>query len=421
MQGAKNPVHSEERHDVRGDGRIILYKRPGLKNPKWQVRLRVPGANQYKVVSSKSAKLSVAEAFANDLYDRLYLQVKAGGSIRSKTFSQIFHDWEMSDQSMRQKHQADAVSGTVERVRTYALQFFGAMKIDEIKSQDFQKFWQWRQENYSRVRPSNNTLGRERTAILAVFRFAEKFGHISNIPDSAAPKSKLQRRPSFTENEWNNITKSMDSWEKDGENKSIWRDRYVAKRYFQILANSGIRVGELRKLKWTDLRQLDSDEGTFVVAEVRGKTGIREVVCQKGTGKFFNEMLQLQRKELLKTSKNQPSSSKKFIDRFVFCHPNGMPIKTFKRSFQSLLKFANVTIERNGMSRTIYSLRHLYATNRLYEDVSPFHLARQMGTSVDMIDKFYGQTVNSQAAAQITKTRKVTVTPFKATFESFED
>lgn len=30
---------NEERHDVRGDGRIILYKREGLKNPKWQARI----------------------------------------------------------------------------------------------------------------------------------------------------------------------------------------------------------------------------------------------------------------------------------------------------------------------------------------------------------------------------------------------
>ena len=35
---------NEERHDVRGDGRIILYKREGLKNPKWQARIRVPNA-----------------------------------------------------------------------------------------------------------------------------------------------------------------------------------------------------------------------------------------------------------------------------------------------------------------------------------------------------------------------------------------
>lgn len=408
----------EERHDVRGDGRILLYKRSGLKNPKWQVRLRVPGAAGYKVISSKSAKLSVAEAFANNLYDELYHHVRAGGSIRSKTFSQIFSEWETSVNLMGSARLA-AVSGTVERVRAYALKFFGPMKIDEIKSTDFQNFWQWRHENFNRIRPSNNTLGRERTAILGLFKFAEKLGHITKVPDTTAPKGDHRRRPSFTESEWNNIAQSLDAWEMEGEGKSIYRDRYVAKRYFQILVNTGIRVGELRKLRWNDLRQLRNDEGSFVVAEVRGKTGTRDVVCQKGTGKYFNEMLKLHQEELALSSTDSSMRAPRLIDRLIFCHPNGVQVKTFKRSFQSLLKFAGVPVDRNGMARTIYSLRHLYATQRLYEDVSPFHLAKQMGTSVEMLEKFYGQTMTSQAASQITKTRKIST--FKPSVEIFDE
>jgi len=35
---------SENRIDLRGDGRIILYKRTGSKDPVWQVRIRVPNS-----------------------------------------------------------------------------------------------------------------------------------------------------------------------------------------------------------------------------------------------------------------------------------------------------------------------------------------------------------------------------------------
>jgi integrase len=65
-----------------------------------------------------------------------------------------------------------------------------------------------------------------------------------------------------------------------------------------------------------------------------------------------------------------------------------------KTGFNALLKFAGVPVERNGGSRTLYSLRHFYATMRLSNDTSPFLLARQMGTSVEMLEKFYGQTVS---------------------------
>ena len=74
-----------------------------------------------------------------------------------------------------------------------------------------------------------------------------------------------------------------------------------------------------------------------------------------------------------------------------------------KRSFASLLDYAGIPQERDGMARTIYSLRHFYATQRLSHETSPFLLARQMGTSVEMLEKFYGQTVTSQLAAEISR------------------
>ena len=68
------------------------------------------------------------------------------------------------------------------------------------------------------------------------------------------------------------------------------------------------------------------------------------------------------------------------------------------------MKFAEVPIVRNGMARTIYSLRHFYATKRLESETSPFLLAKQMGTSVEMLEKFYGQTsVNATTAKSVSK------------------
>ena len=80
--------------DVRGDGRVILYKREGLKNPVYQARIRVPNAAGYKVVSTKTADLRAAERFALNLYEDLYMTVRAGGSIKPRTFKQVFEEWE---------------------------------------------------------------------------------------------------------------------------------------------------------------------------------------------------------------------------------------------------------------------------------------------------------------------------------------
>jgi len=183
------------------------------------------------------------------------------------------------------------------------------MKVDEIGSTDFQQYWLWRKENYSKRVPSNATLGRERTAILSLFKFAVQMGHIAQTPDSTAPKSNGERRPTFTEQEWEAVLKASEPWVKEGKQKSTGRDRFVAMIYFLVISYTGLRVGELRKLTWGDFRPIRSKEGNYVVAEVRGKTGGREVVCQGGTGQLLNKLISLRAKELEVLYPDCPSSN----------------------------------------------------------------------------------------------------------------
>ena len=60
----------------------------------------------------------------------------------------------------------------------------------------------------------------------------------------------------------------------------------------------------------------------------------------------------------------------------------------------------------DGKKRTPYSLRHTYATMRLSEGVSVFQLAANMGTSVEMLDDFYGKkrVRDPKMATKLTKT-----------------
>ena len=83
----------------------------------------------------------------------------------------------------------------------------------------------------------------------------------------------------------------------------------------------------------------------------------------------------------------------------------GKPIRSFRKGFDSMLDYCDLTYDTNGNKRSLYSLRHFYATQRLSEEVSPFLLARQMGTSVEMLERFYGHVVTSLVAKEITKTK----------------
>jgi len=109
--------------------------------------------------------------------------------------------------------------------------------------------------------------------------------------------------------------------------------------------------------------------------------------------------------ELSEQAKTDTDRKPKPTD-LVICHPDGTAIQSMKKSFASLLAYAQIPPSRDGMDRTIYSLRHFYATQRLSHETSPFLLAKQMGTSVEMLEKFYGQTVTSSLAAEISKSKQ---------------
>jgi integrase len=93
------------------------------------------------------------------------------------------------------------------------------------------------------------------------------------------------------------------------------------------------------------------------------------------------------------------------VDEFVFCHRNGTATGSFKKGFERILREAGVLHGSDGKRWVPYSLRHTYATMRISEGVSVFQLAANMGTSVEMIENFYGKkrVRDPKIATEITK------------------
>jgi integrase len=179
--------------------------------------------------------------------------------------------------------------------------------------------------------------------------------------------------------------------------------------YVLILANTGIRVGEARNLKWRDLREIPPPKGSNqppdIALYVTGKTGPREVVARTSDVKeYFKRLLELRTDELEKIALGIGKKSRAIsMDDYIFCNRDGTTISSFKKSFATLLASAKVEEDTHGNKRTIYSLRHTYATFRLQEGVHQFILAKNMGTSTAMLEKHYGHTSNVASAAELTK------------------
>jgi integrase len=86
-----------------------------------------------------------------------------------------------------------------------------------------------------------------------IFRFAKRKGYISDPPVIAIPSSRQNSRPDISETEWRTLYTYLRKCVKEAQDKRRHRERFYLQHYILILANSGIRVGEARHLRWRDI------------------------------------------------------------------------------------------------------------------------------------------------------------------------
>jgi integrase len=249
--------------------------------------------------------------------------------------------------------------------------------------------------NGMKVEPSLNTIHKYGVALRTIFKFAVQEKFITTEPIIETPTFKDERRPVFQRNEWRVLTNGMGKYVEDSRQANHYRDRYYLQHYILISSNCGARVGEIRELKWRDIRKEVINKRKVLYATVLGKTGEREMVFQPVCETYFDRLKTFRIDELGKSVPPQ---------EHIFCKTDGSPIQSFRKSYDRLLKNLNLQFDNRGNKRTIYSLRHTYATFRLEDEVNPHLLARQMGTSVKMLEEHYGQTRGKLVAQQITKT-----------------
>ena len=380
------------------DGKVVLYQLENRPRKKWLCRIKVPQGTGYLYRGTGTSDLYEARKFADDFYEDLLIKVKLGQSVTGLDFKKIVADFERDypSESPSQRRAADILSF----LKNYALPYFSRNKITDFSESEITRFFDWRRANPKKKAPTNSTILAEMSHFKTFADWCYRRGYIKSRVEFDRPSLNENRRPHFGDKEWAKLTRFLREWVKQGKTKSgpIYRDRIMLTNYVLILANTGIRVGEARNLKWSDIDTFEGDNETQnIVLQVKGKTGAREVVARTPKVKDYLERIWVLRCEEL--------NAKPTMDEFIFCHKDGTQIHSFKKGFNALIKEAGVEFDSNGQRRVIYSLRHTYATFRLQEGVNHYVLARNMGTSVKMLESFYGHTSNRAMASELTKTK----------------
>ncbi len=129
---------------------------------------------------------------------------------------------------------------------------------------------------------------------------------------------------------------------------------------------------------------------------VSGKTRKRQVIPQPDTRKYLERIRKYRAKEIGATPEK---------DEFVFCHSNGNAVGSFKKGFTQILTANHLRTDMEGNNRTLYSLRHTYATFRIEEGAPHYLIAQNMGTSIEMLEKHYVKLAMASVGHEITRMR----------------
>ena len=389
----------EDYNDIRGDGGIVIYKRPEHDNPKWYARIKVKEAKGFIRKSTKTTDYEEAKRFAEDLYYELEGKVRRGETLKSPPFRRVVAEWKSALPELMDGRSPAYIEGTVRHIELYALEYFGNEPTDKINDARMLEYYHYRLTVGTKT-PSNGLLKHEKGSLNKLFRFAKIKGYINEPPEIYVPSSKPNPRPDIPKRDWNTLYKYMRKYVNQAQDKRRHRERHYLQQYILILGNSGIRIGEARTLRWMDIDSSKDLEGKErVVFYVRGKTGQREVVCVQGVETYLQRLWEQRTKELGKTP--DPKEP-------VFCSANGKAVGSYKKGFYKLLDEAGVLYDTEGKIRVPYSIRHTYITMRLNEGTSIYQLANNCGTSVEMIETFYGKkrVRNPKNVSDLTRTSK---------------
>lgn len=388
---------TDQIHRLR-DGELILYRRSDSRI--WQYKFKRESGSWYRASTRKSV-LEHAKRVAMDLHDEARYRERLGLAPAHKSFKDIA-------MATIEDMQRDLAAGTGKKIyldycsviERYFIPYFGDKYLQNLKHKDIADFEAWRNHRMGRV-PKSSTLMTFASAFSRVHQTAISRGWISDrvpIPTMSRRGAKGEVRPAFSVEEIAQLRQFMTSWQKQGylDYDRIMRPLLCA--YVEFLLLTGMRHGtESMGIEWRHCEWYASEGQRYIRVWVDGKTGGRWLIAKHEAQAVLITLHSLQPDIALKPIEQVMGRDTKYL----FRRPDGQRPRTFNGMFSKLMRESGLRWNHTNQSRTLYSLRHSYATMELLAETDIHTLARQMGTSVRMLEAHYSKLTATMAADKL--------------------
>ncbi|HVZ44585.1 MAG TPA: integrase [Ramlibacter sp.] len=372
------------------EGRAVIYRRD--RSSKWQCRYKL-NDNKWRRKSTGQSDVGEAKRAATRIYyegeykqaNKLPVDQRRFGSVADAASKQL------------QASLDDGTGKSVYRsyifaIKNYLKPFFGAHTLDNLTPALLKEFDEWRLKKLGHE-PKASTITTHNSAMNRVLDLAEQHGWMTTAvrPVLKNKGEKSQARPAFTYEEFDSLVRTiLPTWITQGRTSKSKMMRELLRDYILVLANTGIRHGtEAYNLKWRHIGWHIKDGERYLLLRVDGKTGERSAIARRGTETFLRR-LQLRFPEFQSLSFDELLARR--IDEYVFRLADGTRTTNLNQPFEVLMRESGLAVGVSSETpRTLYSLRHMYATFMLMDGTAIHDLARQMGTSVQMIEQHYSK------------------------------
>ncbi len=433
-----------EHHELMG-GKLHVYRRENSTN--WQCAAYIAGKNWR--VSTKEDSLSHAKDFAEDWYLGLRGKARNGELKVGKTFAhaaeQFIKEFNVITFGERSPRYVELQE---DRIRGHLTSFFGNKVVTEITPGLVQEYRLHRMTKPKKIEerekreaeeakekkangkevklrkpwkpPARSTLHQEIIALRHVLRTAERHGWLPYLPDISAPykaSGKISHRAWFSPQEYQTLYEATrERAAKPPHKKWRWQCEQIHD-FVLFMVNTGLRPDEARNLEFRDVEIVEEPSRKEEILEisVRGKRGVGYCKSRDGAVEPFRRLQQRMRPLIILADEAERSG----VAAQLPLEPR-LPEPTdrlfpndHRELLNKILYELKMKTDREGQTRTAYSLRHTYICLRLMEGADIYQIAKNCRTSVEMIEKFYASHIKDMIDASAINVMKPKPKPKK--------
>ena len=379
--------------------RLVLDKRENSNN--WYARLTFSdGVNIRR--STKTEDLELAKEVAFKIYYETQARIENKLPPSSRKFRHVAeHTIKRMNQDLNAGVGKSAYKDYISALQVWFIPYFGKIDISKINLKALSEFNAWRDEKHGK-RFSQSGINNHNAALNKVLNEAELNGWITKSmrPILLNKGVATKNRGSFSNKEYNQLHMALRNFHTKTTNKKAAATRETLRNYLLVLANTGIRHGtEALNLRWRNIDWYEQNEEKYLEFNVDGKTGSRSLI---GRDSLKDPLMRQSKLNPKLDFNNLDNLLKSKSDEYVFTNRLGERATVFNlnRAFNALLEGLSLKVGSDNKERTLYSLRHYYATQDLSRGMSTHLLAKQLGNSTKMLDKHYSK-VSSRLNADL--------------------